>query len=169
MACLPTQFLLFGHHSTQGLHIHGNEPSPMFNPDDPYWYVYQNDSRFVPQPGMYTKIDSYAVIIKDWTFNKTAWVLRSQVGVVGAACGRKGLHLAAVLNTLRLCNANFARKRKCRVRPAPAVASTACSSSLLSPHLSSSCNSGTHGQRPHQCACWYLVCAGHTGGGACRR
>jgi hypothetical protein len=62
----------------------------MFKPDDPYWYVYQNDSKFVPKPYMYTKMDSNAVVIHDWTFNKAAWVLRSQVGVVGAACGRKG-------------------------------------------------------------------------------
>lgn len=66
----------------QGLQIHGNEPSPLFNEADPYWYVYANDTKFIPRPGDYAMIDSNNLVMHNWTFNKTAWVLRSQVGWV---------------------------------------------------------------------------------------
>lgn len=62
-----------------GLQIHGNEPSPLFRQNDPFWDVYQNDSAFAPQPSMYTRVNDDALVMHNWTFNKTAWVLRSQV------------------------------------------------------------------------------------------
>ena len=68
----------------QGLQIHGNEPSPLFNDNDPFWEVYQNDSSFAPQPNQYSRVDSNTLVMHDWTFNKTAWVLKSQVRVHAA-------------------------------------------------------------------------------------
>jgi hypothetical protein len=70
---------------SQGLQIAGNEPSPLFDHSNPFWDVYQNDSRFVPQPSQYTVVDSQALVLHNWTFNKSAWVLRSQVRVEGHA------------------------------------------------------------------------------------
>lgn len=74
----------------QGLQIHGNEPSPLFQPDDPYWKTYWNDTAFVPQLDMFTRIDSNNLIMHDWTFNKSAWVLASQVGSSWGGRRRQG-------------------------------------------------------------------------------
>lgn len=79
----------------QGLQIHGNEASPLFEPNDPFWSLYQNNAKFVPKPNQYTKLDSRAMVMHSWTFNKTAWVMQSQVrshyrsrtNSSGRACG----------------------------------------------------------------------------------
>jgi hypothetical protein len=62
----------------QGVHVHGYEPSPFFDEQDPYWEVH-NDSRFAPQPGDYVRLNSTAMIMKTWLWNRTAWLLHSQV------------------------------------------------------------------------------------------
>jgi hypothetical protein len=73
---------------SQGLQITGNEPSPLFDHSNPFWDVYQNDSSFVPQANQYTVVDPQALMVHNWTFNKSAWVLRSQVRRgQGAAAG----------------------------------------------------------------------------------
>jgi hypothetical protein len=63
----------------QGLQIHGQEPSPLFRPDDPFWHLYDNVS-VAPASKQYTLIDSHTMWIHNWMFNKTAWVLRTRVG-----------------------------------------------------------------------------------------
>jgi hypothetical protein len=67
----------------QGVQIHGNEPSALFNVLDPYWEVH-NDSRFAPQPHQLTRINSTALVVDGWLYNRTAWLLHSQVGMAGA-------------------------------------------------------------------------------------
>jgi hypothetical protein len=63
----------------QGVHIHGNEPSALFNEHDPYWEVH-NDSAFAPQPQEYLRVNTTAMIMEYWLYNRTAWLLHSQVG-----------------------------------------------------------------------------------------
>ena len=85
--CRRAEF--FVHVPAQGLQIHGNEPGPLFQPDDPYWSVYQNSTEFTPQPYQYSVVDSRALVMHNWTFNKTAWVIKSQVrsqASVACAC-----------------------------------------------------------------------------------
>jgi hypothetical protein len=60
------------------VHVHGYEPTPLFNEEDPYWEVH-NDSRFAPQPSNYERLNLTAMMMKTWLFNKTAWLLHSQV------------------------------------------------------------------------------------------
>lgn len=58
--------------------MHGSEPSALFNHHDPYWEVH-NDSHFAPQPGDYTFLTPTAMIMHHWLYNRTAWLLHSQV------------------------------------------------------------------------------------------
>lgn len=62
----------------QGVHIEGREPSPLFNQHDPYWEVH-NDSAFAPQPQQYVHVSDTAMIAPYWLYNRTAWLLHSQV------------------------------------------------------------------------------------------
>jgi hypothetical protein len=64
--------------SCQGVHVHGYENSALFHDNDPYWQVH-NDSHFAPQPGGYERLTPTAMIMKTWLFNRTAWLLHSQV------------------------------------------------------------------------------------------
>jgi hypothetical protein len=41
--------------------------------------MYGNNPGFVPQPDEFTNISYHDVLLIDWQFNKTAWVLASQV------------------------------------------------------------------------------------------
>lgn len=72
----------------QDLQIHGNEPCALFNDADPFWEQYGRDPGFVPAPGDFLRLRDNAVLLKDWRFMKTAWVLRSQV-----RCGRRRVTL----------------------------------------------------------------------------
>jgi hypothetical protein len=72
--------------AVQGVHIHGYEPSALFNEQDPYWEVH-NNSRFAPQPHQLTRINSTALLVDGWLYNRTAWLLHSQVGRGGTGSG----------------------------------------------------------------------------------
>jgi len=65
----------------QGVSIHGYEPSPLFNEQDPYWEVH-NNSAFAPQPNQYTRLNNNTMIMNKWIYNRTAWLLQSQVGPI---------------------------------------------------------------------------------------
>jgi hypothetical protein len=93
--------------AVQGVHIHGNEPSPLFDTSDAFWSVYQNDSAFVPQPSDYERVAPNALILSNWTFNKTPWVLRSQV-CERAAVGCLGRVVVASRTLIHLCPNLFA-------------------------------------------------------------
>ncbi|WIA08255.1 hypothetical protein OEZ85_007699 [Tetradesmus obliquus] len=63
------------------LQIHGNEPCPLFNLNDPFWDRYGNSPlspQFVPQQGDFELRSQYEVLLLHWKFNKTAWVTNSQ-------------------------------------------------------------------------------------------
>lgn len=62
----------------QGVQVHGSEPSALFDQHDPYWSIH-NDSRFAPQPSNYEVLSPTAMIMHHWLYNRTAWLLHSQV------------------------------------------------------------------------------------------
>ena len=69
-------------HTLQDVTIQGDVPSPLHDKDAPYWTMYGNNPGFVPQPDSFKNISYHEVLLVDWQFNKTAWVLASQVGAV---------------------------------------------------------------------------------------
>jgi hypothetical protein len=60
------------------VHIHGNQPSPLFNSSDPWWNVYRG-AGFLPEASQLTRIAPDALLLRNWTFHKHAWVMASQV------------------------------------------------------------------------------------------
>jgi hypothetical protein len=65
----------------QDLQIHGNEPCPLFDLNDPFWDRYgssPHSPQFVPQPNDFTLRSPHEVLLMHWKFNKTAWVANSQ-------------------------------------------------------------------------------------------
>lgn len=69
------------HSCLQDLQIHGNEPCPLFNLNDPFWDRYGSSPlspQFVPQQGDFELRSQYEVLLLHWKFNKTAWVTNSQ-------------------------------------------------------------------------------------------
>ena len=64
------------------MQIHGNEPAPLFDETDPFWDRYGRNplsAYFVPRAGDFVRVSEREVVLLEWTFNKTAWVLSSQV------------------------------------------------------------------------------------------
>eukprot|EP00879_Flechtneria_rotunda_P008456 GHRR01008858.1.p1 GENE.GHRR01008858.1~~GHRR01008858.1.p1 ORF type:complete len:979 (+),score=314.62 GHRR01008858.1:172-3108(+) len=72
--------------SFQDVQMHNSEPGPLFNEHDPFWEQYDRNPAFVPQPGQLVHLDSNSLVILNWQFKKTPWILTSQgtSGVVKA-------------------------------------------------------------------------------------
>jgi hypothetical protein len=65
----------------QDLQIHGNEPCPLFDLNDPFWDRYGKSPlspQFVPQQDDFILRSPNEVLLLHWKFNKTAWVQNSQ-------------------------------------------------------------------------------------------
>lgn len=66
----------------QDLEMHGSEPCPLFDPSSPFWTTYDNEplSRmFVPQPADFKQLSPSEVLLLNYKFNKSAWVMATQV------------------------------------------------------------------------------------------